>query len=215
MKKIGLLCLALVLALGTLGVGFALWSETLYIDGTVYTGELDWEFECGTVTVSDPCTPPTADKNCDNDFQNVRPAPGDKNVGCTDVVCVDSDGDGDVDTLQVTLNNVYPCYYVHIGYFIHNNGSIPLKFERCIISGGGSSYAFTSLPCLVDLDLDGDGDLDLNLRFGDNFGVQLHPCDSMDQSFDLHVKQGSEQGTTYTFTIELEAVQWNESIHPD
>ena len=66
----------------------------------------------------------------------------------------------------------------------------------------------------MDFDLDGDGDLDLNLRFGDNFGAQLHPCDSMDQSFDLHVKQGSEQGTTYTFTIELEAVQYNESIHP-
>lgn len=212
MKKIGLLCLALVLALGTIGVGYALWSDSLYIEGTVYTGELDWEFECGTVTVSDPCTPPTEDKNCNDDFSNIHWAG--KNVGCTDVVCVDTDGDGDTDTLQVTLNNVYPCYYVHVGFYLHNNGSIPLKVERCIVSGGGVSYEFTKIPCLADFDLDGDGDLDLNVRLGNNFGAQVHPCESVDMSFDLHVKQGSEQGATYTFTIEYEAVQYNESIHP-
>ena len=47
MKKIGLLALALVLALGTLGVGYAMWFEDLIIDGTVYTGDLDadWSIE--------------------------------------------------------------------------------------------------------------------------------------------------------------------------
>ena len=41
MKKIGLLCLALVLALGTLGVGYAMWSDTITITGTVNTGSVD------------------------------------------------------------------------------------------------------------------------------------------------------------------------------
>ncbi|GAI88098.1 unnamed protein product, partial [marine sediment metagenome] len=39
MKKLGLLCLTLVLALGTLGVGYAMWSDTLTITGDVNTGE--------------------------------------------------------------------------------------------------------------------------------------------------------------------------------
>jgi hypothetical protein len=43
MKKIGLLILALVLALGTVGVGYAMWSDTVYIDGTVSTGCVDIE----------------------------------------------------------------------------------------------------------------------------------------------------------------------------
>ena len=40
MKKIGILCLALVLALGSLGIGFAHWSDQLYVEGTVNTGEV-------------------------------------------------------------------------------------------------------------------------------------------------------------------------------
>ncbi len=40
-KKIGLLALALVLALGTLGVGYAAWTDTITIDGSVNTGTLD------------------------------------------------------------------------------------------------------------------------------------------------------------------------------
>ena len=39
--KAGILCLALVLGLGALGVGYAHWTETLAIEGTVGTGE--WE----------------------------------------------------------------------------------------------------------------------------------------------------------------------------
>ena len=41
MSKLGILCLALVLAMGSLGVGYAMWDKTLYIDGTVNTGS--WE----------------------------------------------------------------------------------------------------------------------------------------------------------------------------
>jgi hypothetical protein len=116
MKKIGLLCLALVLALGALGVSYAMWYEDLYISGTVNTGEVDWAFDCGTVTWGDPCDPATVDKQSDDLFANIRTTG--KDVGCTDVVCVDTDADGDVDTLQVTIHNAYPGYYVHIGYYV-------------------------------------------------------------------------------------------------
>jgi len=41
MKKLGLIVLALVIALGTLGVGYAMWSDTIFVNGTVETGTVD------------------------------------------------------------------------------------------------------------------------------------------------------------------------------
>ena len=41
---IGTIFMILVIALAFLGVGYALWSETLTISGTVSTGEVDVEF---------------------------------------------------------------------------------------------------------------------------------------------------------------------------
>jgi len=44
-SKLGILCLALVIAMGSLGIGLAMWSDTLTISGTMTTGE--W-VQCGT-----------------------------------------------------------------------------------------------------------------------------------------------------------------------
>ena len=41
MRKIGILALALVMAIGALGVGYAAWTDTIYINGTVNTGSVD------------------------------------------------------------------------------------------------------------------------------------------------------------------------------
>lgn len=45
MKKIGIITLALVLALGSLGIGYAAWNKTMTITGTVAAGNLDVEFD--------------------------------------------------------------------------------------------------------------------------------------------------------------------------
>ena len=41
MKKIGLLCLALVLALGTLGIGYAAWMDEVSFQGTAKSGYIE------------------------------------------------------------------------------------------------------------------------------------------------------------------------------
>jgi hypothetical protein len=45
MKKLGLLALVLVFAFGSLGVGYAHWSDYVYIEGTVEMGDflIGWE----------------------------------------------------------------------------------------------------------------------------------------------------------------------------
>lgn len=197
--------MVLMVALAGIGVGYAHWSQTLTIEGTVNTGELDWEFWSG-VSI-DPQTPETLDWHCNDGF-TVPPIPpfwqGDKNVGYTTTVLVDTDLDGDFDRLEVALHNVYPSYFNDISYWVHNNGSIPLIIDRVIIDG----QEFTA-PFYVSLDLNGDALDDVEIQYGNNFGDQLEPCDFREISFWIHVLQAAPQGESLTFTMELVAIQWN------
>jgi hypothetical protein len=106
MKKLGLLALALVLALGSLGVGFALWSETLYIEGTVATGELDADWiVTGYWEEGD-----------------------DKDVTWQEVEVVGK-------TLYVTVYNAYPNIWYYVTFDIYNSGTIPLHVCGFNVSG--------------------------------------------------------------------------------
>jgi hypothetical protein len=97
MKKIGILALAVVLALGSLGIGFALWSETLYIEGTVATGELDAD-----LTIIDYWE--------DGDV---------KDVAWAEASVVGK-------TLYWTVYNAYPNVFYWLVFDIHNSGTIPM-----------------------------------------------------------------------------------------
>lgn len=95
-RKLGFLCLALVLAFGTLGVGYALWYEDLYIEGTVYTGTVDVEWSVYAAWV-------------------------DEGKDVSDITAV-IEGD----TLVVTITNAYPCAWYMLWFDIHNVGTIPV-----------------------------------------------------------------------------------------
>jgi len=64
MKKVGLLLLALVLALGALGVGYARWQDSVVINGTVNTGTV-------TLTVLPDTSATYVYKDTSNDTVNV------------------------------------------------------------------------------------------------------------------------------------------------
>lgn len=112
MKKIGLLGLALVLVLGLTGVGFAMWDKTLYIDGTVNTGEVNAEFTA--VSCNDTGIDPGYDKDVGNCTAEIDP--------------------GDPQILNVTINNGYPCYSCDIDYTIKNTGTVPVKVQSMTIT---------------------------------------------------------------------------------
>ena len=68
--KIGLLFLALVIALGGLGVGFAAWTDTITLQGTVNTAAVNWEITGSAwgVEWQEPCyDDETAWALCDGD----------------------------------------------------------------------------------------------------------------------------------------------------
>lgn len=199
----------IVLGISLLGLVYAHWEATLYINGEVESGEVDWEFVPGSVIHKDH----GLDWNA-TFFPGKGSTTLDKDVGSTTTVLYDSDGDGDYDILNVTLSNVYPWYWEHIAFELHNNGKVPIKVWRVIIRTASGNYTYyeineSELTQGEYLDLDDDGTYDIVLWWGDNFGKQLEYCESADISFTITVLQGIKMGTTYTFTIEIVAIQWN------
>ncbi len=202
--KFGIVFLALALALTLTGAAFAAWTDDLTIDGTVTTGELDWEL-MGPVTQADLGN----DQNCFFDLNGGVWVPMGKDVGNTQVVI------SDPDTMTVTVNNAYPYYGNHIAFKLHGLGTIPLKFWKINYYVDGilvdTSYVEDEY---VYLDLDGDEQYDLEVWYGDHLGWQFHNCTKADVSFELLVLQPAPQNSTLTFTIELVGIQWNEYVAP-
>ena len=108
MKKFGLLLLAVVLALGTLGVGYAMWYEDLFIEGTVYTGELDVGFYCPWGNCYDDET---------KDYSSIARVRDGKN-------------------LEITVTNAYPCVTYTCEFCIVTEGTVPVHFGPWIIDRG-------------------------------------------------------------------------------
>ncbi len=210
MKKIALICVALVLALGSLGMVYAAWTDTVTISGPVSTGELSWEFY-------DPINPNGPPKVSDDDFGPDPQAPPGHNEEGKDVAWKvfefsDSDNDGDLDVMSITINNAYPWYTNHIAFWLHNNGTIPLKVDYVVISGGGDSYIITDPGETRIFDLSGNGVDDFKIIWGNSFGSQLEPSDSVDLSFSIVFLQdeGLQGQSGLSFTVEIYAIQWNE-----
>lgn len=205
--------LGMVMLVAVASVAYGLWSEPLLTNVVVQTGELDWQFVPGSLILLDSCDyvgPPGYDYNA-----SLLPSPGayqlDKDVACTRAEFADTDGDGDYDGLTITIENAYPWYYTHVAFKVHNNGDIPLKIWRIILDG--QEYYELNEQVLqqgVEIDVTDDGEPDILLWWGDNFGTQLHPCNSADISLDITVLQEAPEGATLQITISFQAIAWNE-----
>ncbi len=96
MKKLGLIILSLVMAISVIGVGYAAWTDQLFIDGTVTTGNFGVIFSASSPeTDTDPYAQTT---------------------------CVISD-DGKTATFKVT--GAYPGYTGTASLTIENTGTVP------------------------------------------------------------------------------------------
>lgn len=197
-----------LIVLAIAGFAYAHWSETLWLNGTVKTGNMCAEFEFNMHSQKDPFGPYN-DYTCDVNFTNIHQI--NKNVGHTNITYVDTDNDGCNDTLKIDMGNVYPCYYEHIGFWIHNCGTIPWKIWRVIFNPGN---VIIYEPGYLTLDLNNDGKADIEIKWGNEFDRQKDPCEDFEVSFQIHILQPIPENSTLTFTITIEMVNWNESPQP-
>jgi hypothetical protein len=238
LKKIGILSLALVLALGSLGIGYAHWSDALYVGGTATTGEV-------LVGFTACCTDDDADGGTDyymecrdDGFDPLNTTGIPTCDQCTDLgkkvastTCellnqktdcegelAEHEGVPQFGTLKITMNDVYPQYNPSVYYEISNCGSVPVNIVGAWIISGPPTVDKDDPSTWIELekctpeqiDLDGDGKDDMAIGFsGPAEPQQIDPCDG--EKFDLHfyVKQDYPQCHTLDFEIKIHAVQWN------
>jgi len=126
--KIGALFLVALMALTGASAGYALWSDTLTVSGTVNTGtfNVDWSIE------------------------NVRDSeiPG-KDVSYVEwPPTISSDGK----TMTVVIQKAYPCIDYYIDFDLHSTGTVPAHFTGWTVQTSDSCVEVTC-PSLAGVQL--------------------------------------------------------------
>jgi predicted ribosomally synthesized peptide with SipW-like signal peptide len=221
-KKIGLICLALVLALGALGVGYAHWSDTVTINQTITTGEV----ACGVAAKAYEY--PEAENK---DVCTVTVTPGtkrfDKVIGAVPADALFSAGShAFYDSVTISIAKYYPCLRVDEDFVIANAGTIPIRLEVTpTICDPDNIYPHLDYKqwkiywihknaagaYVCDLKWNGSGKADVELPkiIGHLEGFQLHPCESLLIYIDKHLQQEAPQGKSASMQLSIECMQWN------
>lgn len=183
--SIPVIAAVILVALATSGYSYAHWTEWMYLDGYVETG-----YMCAEIVTwfgNDP--PGSIDPGYTKDI-------------ATTYAWIDS---VDPRYAYVQIVDAYPSYEVRFTCDIHNCGTIPWNMTTPTVNG------VTLIDSeWVDFDLDEDGDFDVNIMYIDGENKQVHPCQIVEWSLRIHVKQGADAcGELYYFLLEVEVVQWN------
>lgn len=186
--------LALVM-LASMGIAFAMWSETLKINVTVNTGEVDvaWVEAWSNDTIEKPDVP------LDVTTVTIEPEV--------------YDDEGDLIKFKAVIDNAYPSYKVGIYGKVLNIGTIPVKLLNATLRYDDKEIPL-KLCQWVDLDFNDDGYPDLNVHLGlaDDGGddIQIDPNEYDIYELVIHVKQEADELATYEFEVEFVFAQWNE-----
>jgi len=224
MKKIAYLVLAVVLLLGSMGLAYAKWSDTVHMTANVATDSVQWCFS-SVGTVSDPCngtfdkTIPFAGTNCQTNLSSITPIAQPKDVACFAVNPVDCHN------MSLVVTNAYPFYYGAFDFVACNQGSVPVNVCSVQITDGTNTWVICAGRTLA-LDLNGDGACDMLLWWGDSFGNQIDPvswganyqtCADISVHFafleNLQQKHSSTNipANNFTLGMTMNVTQWNEA----
>jgi len=226
--KIGLLSLALVLALGA---GFAYWTGMLSIGSTVEASDPGVEFShqmsndsatTPDLSNGDPAEWGTwthPDLNAPSGWTwsgNVQP--GEKEVASID--CVISAGE----LITVTITNGYPGYIGGTAFTLHNTGTVQIEIESIKLVEVSKNGTPTGTPALdlvacttvyVDAETGtasttpnpATDDFSLHLGVGLAAGQLIEPDgqagDTVFGDIGVRVESGAQELTSYDFTIEI------------
>lgn len=166
MKKLYLILAVVLVSLLLAGFGIARWYETLTISGTVNTGTVDASLSVGRCWDSEPLEKDVSTITCS----------------------LSEDGK----TLNITVENAYPCIEYYCMFDVHNTGTIPIKVWEMIADRG-------TLPTSATVEITGE-----------ELPYQLEPGEMAYWTLHLHLDNDAEEGANYTFSVSIDAGQWNE-----
>jgi hypothetical protein len=239
LKRTGLLALAIVLALGTLGVGYAAWTESVYVQGTVNTGTLDinpissastfvYKVPNATggydIVVHYPVANPDPNPATDGDGNPLPPV--------ASAIASFTNGGSDADAAQMTFTGLFPNVEFQADVGMIYCGTIPAKVSVATIvdpenpgatdallaglwdlwQNGDATYAPHTYGIWMDADFIPNVATPTPTPYADPLGIQLHQWDRL--NITLHVRMPPDP--TYAgqnnlgFTGIITVVQWNE-----
>jgi len=225
MRKTGLLVMALVLALGTLGVGYAAWTDTITIDGTVNTGDVDLVIVKYSGTEVWKTDPEVAGVEDDIEvLSGWLPLAGSPPLGAIDAF-PNSGGDPDpvataiaeagtnTADITVTFENLFPCVDFVADFLLHYDGSIPVKISLADILITGIPAADATISYAF-YESNANGDEVALIGSEAVVGTQLHQCDYILVKIVIHVTQdetGANMNASGTIDGTITVKQWNEA----
>ena len=170
MKKIGLLCLVLILALGAMGTGLAFWTDTLTLNGTVATGDLDVSFING-YSNDEGNDPGLSGGHGDGTY---NPDTGYDAASCTVAIV-------NAKTATMSIDNGYPSYAPLTSFDIHNTGTIPAKVSGFILKDSlGDPVAKIPYVSLIGWEVTMDG---TPIYAGSNGRAETVPFTTVDETY--------------------------------
>jgi predicted ribosomally synthesized peptide with SipW-like signal peptide len=207
MKKIVLIGLAVIMALGSLGVGYAMWSDTVTIDGTVETGVL----ELGIVKMSADLIQTKDVATVDISYEGL--------IGPWQPPCANPPGAlaNAWEKAIVTIDKAYPCLTVDLEGYVGSLSTIPMHIVSIAISDPTGQLTWQPTP--ADPSWTGffyvTGDVDkvpiIKVEIINLVSTQLEgECDTDKFDLILHVEQPAEQDHTYNFEVVITGQQWDE-----
>lgn len=229
-KKIGILFLALVIALAGIGVGYAAWTDTITIEGTVNTGTVDLEVVGYSGTwvwkVPGKAEGPYGSEIVVLHRPDVAPNPMSNPLLIASSWAEAGAGGVDDPDVEMYWDNLFPSIVFYADVVLHYNGSIPVKVNYIDWdfwqTDGGNDW-------LAALEASGDAGATLTLvSTGDGrpilndgvviVGTQLHQSDIIKLEVWIHIPQEWPDGTMTTDLmdrsaagyLDIEVVQWNE-----
>ena len=206
--------MALVLALGALGVGYAAWTDELYIEGTVNTGDVDltvvdysgswvvkwyphgYEYFHGWV----------ADKPYVDPLEGEMVAWAEARPGTANEA-----------DIVIEFKNIFPCQPFVADFLLHYDGSIPARLYADITPGvDGDEQILAQYVTIKAWKLEGytHGEDDIHpYLIPDNevdIGVQVHKCDHILVKMFMYLPQDNDlMGLEGSFKARIQAIQWN------
>lgn len=181
---LGLLAILLIVLLAGVGVAYGLWSETLTINGTVQTGDVNVEFTDvnttegvaidGVLTIPEPKEKAEA-ANCEAKILNQGT---------------------DNEILEITTTGAYPSWHCFVEFNITSTGSVPVHVYKPEPVQGYNNPDWALLECKID---------ESGFR-------QIHKDEYFPCVLTIHFTNddGVQEKGTYTFRYSIEARQWNE-----
>jgi hypothetical protein len=194
-----------VISLAGMGMGYTLWADRLTVNGTIHTGIVDVAYTSAAAV--------EAAEVEGKDVGNCSVALsagviGNAIIGGVNYGNQGTPPGGNVDTgpdqADITINNAYPFYACDISLTVSNVGTIPVKLQQLVITNPDPvALTITQGACWAN-----EFQLEATASQTPPGGTFVN---SATCTIHIQVNEEASENTTYSFTTNFLAHQWNEA----